>query len=74
MNCVWRSNRSGWGANVVNRIIEVFEYRFTKEIPDTTPVQYILPAGSIGQLTSSSEELIYLRGGGRYLFKSGTIV
>lgn len=71
MNCVWRSNRSGWGANIVNRIIEVFEYRFTKEIPDTTPVQYILPAGSIGQLTSSSEELIYLRGGGRYLFKIG---
>lgn len=71
MNCVWRSNRSGWGANVVNRIIEVFEYRFTKEIPDTTPVQYILPAGSIGQLISSSEEFIYLRGGGRYLFKIG---
>ena len=71
MNCVWRSNRSGWGANVVNRIIEVFEYNFTKEIPDTTPVQYILPAGSIGQLTSSSEELIYLRGGGRYQFKIG---
>lgn len=71
MNCVWRSNRSGWGANVVNRIIEVFEYRFTKEIPDTTPVQYILPAGSIGQLISSSEELIYLRGGGRYQFKIG---
>lgn len=71
MNCIWRSNGSGWGANVVNRIIEVFEYRFTKEIPDTTPVQYILPAGSIRQLTSSSEELIYLRGGGRYLFKIG---
>lgn len=71
MNCVWRSNRSGWGANVVNRIIEVFECKFTKEIPDTTPVQYILPAGSIGQLISSSEELIYLRGGGRYLFKIG---
>lgn len=71
MNCVWRSNRSGWGANVVNRIIEVFEYKFTKEIPDTTPVQYILPAGSIGQLTSSSEERIYLRGGGRYQFKIG---
>lgn len=71
MNCVWRSNKSGWGGNVVNRIIEVFEYKFTKEIPDTTPVQYILPAGSIGQLTSSSEELIYLRGGGRYLFKIG---
>ena len=71
MHCVWRSNASGWGANVINRIIEVFEYRFTKEIPDTTPVQYILPAGSIGQLASSSEELIYLRGGGRYLFKIG---
>lgn len=71
MNCVWRSNGSGRGANVVNRIIEVFEYRFTKEIPDTTPVQYILPAGSIVQIISSSEELIYLRGGGRYLFKIG---
>lgn len=71
MNCVWRSNGSGWGSNFVNRIIEVFEYKFTKEIPDTTPVQYILPAGRIGQLTSSSEELIYLRGGGRYIFKIG---
>ena len=72
MNCVWRSNGSQWGANVVNRIIEVFEYRFTKEIPDTAfPVLYILPAGSIGQISSSSEELIYLRGGGRYLFKIG---
>ena len=71
MNCVWRSNGSGWGANSVNRIIEVFDYRFTKEIPDTTPVQYILPAGSIGQIISSNEELIYLRGGGRYLFEIG---
>lgn len=71
MNCVWRSNGSGWGANFVNRIIEVYDYKFTKEIPDTTPVQYILPAGSIGQIASSSEELIYLRGGGRYLFKIG---
>ena len=71
MNCVWRSNASGWGANTINRIIEVFECRFTKEIPDTTPVQYILPAGSIGQLVSSSEEFIYLRGGGRYIFRIG---
>lgn len=63
MNCVWRSNASAWGANVVNRIIEVFEYKFTE--------QNIPPAGSIGQLISSSEELIYLRGGGRYLFKIG---
>lgn len=69
MKCVWRSNGCDWGANVVNRIIEGFGYSFTKGIPATTPVQYILPAGSIGQLTSSSEELIYLRGGGRYLFK-----
>ena len=71
MNCVWRSNASGWRSNVINRIIEVFECRFTKEIPDTTPVQYILPAGSIGQLVSSSEELIYLRGGGWYIFRIG---
>lgn len=63
MNCVWRSNGSGWGAFTIKRTIEVFEYRFTE--------QNIHPAGSIGQLTSSSEELIYLRGGGRYLFKIG---
>ena len=71
MSCVWRSNGSLWGAFTIKRIIEVFEWKFTKEIPDTTPVQYILPAGSIGQLISSSEEFIYLRGGGRYLFKIG---
>ena len=63
MNCVWRSNGSGWGAFTVKRTIEVFEYKFTE--------QNIHPAGSIGQLTSSNEELIYLRGGGRYLFKIG---
>ena len=63
MNCVWRSNGSGWGAFTVKRTIEVFEYRFTE--------QNIHPAGSIGQLTSSSEELIYLRGGGRYTFRIG---
>lgn len=63
MNCVWRSNGSGWGAFTVKRIIEVFEYKFTE--------QNIHPAGSIGQLTSSNEELIYLRGGGRYIFRIG---
>ena len=63
MNCVWRSNGSGWGAFTIKRTIDVFEYKFTE--------QNIHPAGSIGQLTSSSEELIYLRGGGRYLFKIG---
>lgn len=63
MNCVWRSNGSGWGAFTIKRTIDVFEYRFTE--------QNIHPAGSIGQLISSNEELIYLRGGGRYLFKIG---
>ena len=63
MNCVWRSNGSGGGAFTIKRIIEVFEYKFTE--------QNIHPAGSIGQLTSSSEELIYLRGGGRYIFRIG---
>lgn len=64
MHCVWRSNGSNWNSNIVKRTIEVFEYKYTE--------QNIPPAGSIGQLTSSSEELIYLRGGGRYLFKIGT--
>ena len=63
MNCVWRSNESGWGAFTIKRTIDVFEYRFTE--------QNIHPAGSIGQIISSSEEFIYLRGGGRYLFKIG---
>lgn len=63
MNCVWRSNGSNWNSNIVKRTIEVFEYKYTE--------QNIPPAGSIGQLTSSSEELIYLRGGGRYIFKIG---
>lgn len=63
MHCVWRSNGSNWNSNIVKRTIEVFEYKYTE--------QNIPPAGSIGQLTSSSEELIYLRGGGRYLFKIG---
>ena len=63
MNCVWRSNGSGWGAFTIKRTIDVFEYRFTE--------QNIHPAGSIGQLISSNEEFIYLRGGGRYLFKIG---
>lgn len=63
MNCVWRSNGSGWGAFTIKRTIEVFEYKFTE--------QNIHPAGSIGQLTSSNEELIYLRGGGRYIFRIG---
>lgn len=63
MHCVWRSNGSNWNLNIVKRTIEVFEYKYTE--------QNIPPAGSIGQLTSNSEELIYLRGGGRYLFKIG---
>ncbi|MFR7821891.1 MAG: hypothetical protein ACLU30_00705 [Odoribacter splanchnicus] len=63
MHCVWRSNGSNWNSNIVKRTIEVFEYKYTE--------QNIPPAGSIGQLTSNSEELIYLRGGGRYLFKIG---
>lgn len=63
MNCVWRSNGSAWGAFTIKRIIEVFEYRFTE--------QDRYPAGSIGQLISSNEELIYLRGGGRYTFRIG---
>ena len=63
MHCVWRSNGSNLNSNIVKRTIEVFEYKYTE--------QNIHPAGSIGQLTSSSEELIYLRGGGRYLFKIG---
>lgn len=55
---IWSVCGSGWGADKVNRIIEDYQYMWaTKE-----------PIGSIGQLTNSSLEYIYVRGGGVYKF------
>lgn len=55
---IWETNGSGWGTNSVNRRILVSDYSFTS----TDPVR------GVGQLTNSSVEYVYVRGGGKYFF------
>lgn len=56
----WTSNGSGWGTIAVNRTIE----RYTEGYTSSTI------CGGISQMTNGSMEVIYLRGGGIYLFES----
>ncbi|HBX44484.1 MAG TPA: hypothetical protein DEG28_01125 [Porphyromonadaceae bacterium] len=58
VNCEWTSIGSGWGTIDVRRIIERFSIRFVNGEA----------VGSIGQMTNSSYEYIYVRGGSRYHF------
>ena len=55
---VWYNNGNGWGSNYHNRVVEEYQYRWT----DTPPI------GSVGQMAYSSNEYIYVRGGGVYRF------
>lgn len=55
---IWEVNGSGWGANPINRRILVSDYAFA----DSDPVR------GVGQLSNSSVEYVYVRGGGKYLF------
>lgn len=55
---IWEVNGSGWGTNPVNRRILVSDYA----LATADPVR------GVGQLTNSSEEYVYVRGGGKYLF------
>lgn len=55
---IWEVNGSGWGTNPINRRILVSDYAFA----DSDPVR------GIGQLSNSSSEYVYVRGGGKYLF------
>ena len=55
---VWYNNGNLWGSNYHNRVVEEYQYRWTE-----TP-----PIGSVGQMTNSSNEYIYVRGGGVYRF------
>lgn len=55
---IWEVNGSGWGTNPINRRILVSDYAFA----DSDPVR------GVGQLTNGSEEYVYVRGGGKYLF------
>lgn len=55
---VWYNNGNSWGSNYDKRIVEEYQYRWT----DTPPI------GSVGQMGYSSNEYIYVRGGGVYRF------
>lgn len=55
--CRWTSNGNGWGAMAIQRTILEYDYEWTNGA---------VPAGSIGQMMKSSNEYIYVRGGGKY--------
>lgn len=55
---IWEVNGSGWGTNPINRRILVSDCAFA----DSDPVR------GVGQLSNSSVEYVYVRGGGKYLF------
>ena len=58
VRCVWSVNGGGWGTTPINRIIDDFAYSYAN----------VIPAGDVGQMTNSSREYIYVRGGGKYYF------
>lgn len=55
--CRWTSNGNGWGAVRIQRTILEYDHDWTNGA---------VPAGSIGQMNNSSNEYIYVRGGGKY--------
>lgn len=59
LNLKWRTNGSGWGTTTVRRIIDQYTEGFTN----------LTICGGITQMTNSSTEVVWLRGGGQYLFK-----
>jgi len=54
--CRWRSNGNGWGTIAIQRTILEYDYRFST----------VIPVGSIGQVSTSSMEYVYVRGGSKY--------
>ena len=55
---VWHNNGNAYGSNYDDPIIEGYQYRWAN----------YSPIGSVGQMTNSSNEYIYVRGGGVYRF------
>ena len=55
---VWYNNGNSWGSNYDKRVVEEYQHRYA----DGRPI------GSVGQMTNSSNEYIYVRGGGVYRF------
>lgn len=58
VSCEWTAFGNGWGTQAIYRVINSFTYGFS----------YVIPIGSITQLNYSSQEVIYVRGGGKYYF------
>lgn len=63
---IWTATGCGWGAAQVNRIVDEYQNLWTV---DSTPA-----IGSIGQMLRSSNEYIYVRGGGVYTFITNDVV
>ena len=55
---VWYNNGNSWGSNYDKRVVEEYQHRYA----DGRPI------GTVGQMTNSSNEYIYVRGGGVYRF------
>ena len=56
----WSSNGFGWGVvTSVERVVHEYAFGWTT---NASP-----PAGTIGQMTNSSTEYVYVRGGGKYI-------
>ncbi|WP_368123591.1 hypothetical protein [Bacteroides cellulosilyticus] len=54
--CKWTTNANGWGAIPIQRTILDYMYNTAN----------VVPVGSIGQMTNSSCEYAYVRGGSKY--------
>ena len=57
---IWEVNGYGWGTNSINRTIYAADSQFAS----------LNPVRGIGQLTNSSNEYVYVRGGGKYRFRT----
>ena len=56
VRCVWVTNGSAWGVISISRYVQSWNYSFSN----------VVPIGTIGQMTNSSNEYIYVRGGSKY--------
>lgn len=61
--CEWVSIGNGWGTRLSIRSILRSTYSWSSAVP----------FGDISQMTESSQEVIYLRGGGRYYFRTTNV-
>lgn len=57
---IWESNGNGWGTTPTNRTIYASDYAYTSS----------MPVCGIGQMSNSNNEVVYVRGGGRYRIRT----